>query len=306
MASCHGATSCRHDRKRHQMEIVDSQIHFGPGGIDTVLAEMDTLGIQACLVDEFWGLETWGPGYVLPNGTFRPTRPTVELAAAMHPTRFAYVARVERSDPEVLGLIRQATDDPNARAIRMLPAVTASETTAFASGDYGPVFAQASRSQIPVFLFIAGHVELLPPYLEKHPEAQFVVDHCGMPMEAGISMLDEKRPNRSTDNNGPDLRYFDEVLKLAEYPNVALKWSHAQGMFGELNYPSPGLIPYLRRAIDAFGVERIMWASDIGGNQTGETWHQLLHYLLDSDGVTLDEKQWLFGRTVREILSWRE
>ena len=46
-------------------------------------------------------------------------------------------------------------------------------------------------------------------------------------------------------------------------------------MFGELEYPSPGLIPHLRRAIDAFGVERIMWASDHGGNQTGETWEQL-------------------------------
>ena len=60
------------------MDIVDSQIHFGPGGTEVVVAEMDALNIQACLVDEFWGLETWGPGYALPNGTFRPTRPTVE------------------------------------------------------------------------------------------------------------------------------------------------------------------------------------------------------------------------------------
>ncbi|MDH3641353.1 MAG: hypothetical protein OES38_04615, partial [Gammaproteobacteria bacterium] len=118
------------------MDIVDSQIHFGPGGIDEVVALMDTLGIQACLVDEFWGLETWGPGYTLPNGTFRPTRPTVELAAALHPDRFGYVARVERTDPEVLSLIRIAADDPNARAIRMIPAVTATETDAFAGGDY--------------------------------------------------------------------------------------------------------------------------------------------------------------------------
>ena len=46
------------------MDIVDSQIHFGPGGTVEVLAEMDALGIQACLVDEFWGLETWGPAHV--------------------------------------------------------------------------------------------------------------------------------------------------------------------------------------------------------------------------------------------------
>lgn len=286
------------------MDIVDSQIHFGPGGTEDVLAEMDRLGIQACLVDEFWGLETWGPGYSLPNGTFRPTRPTVELAALLYPSRFAYVARIERADPEVLSLIRIASDDPNARAIRMIPAVTATETAAFAGGGYDEIFAVADDTGMPVFLFIAGHVELMHRYLEKFRDVTFIVDHCGMPMEAGIGMPDAERPDGASIHPGPDVPYFDEVLKLAEHPNVLLKWSHAQGMFGELEYPSPGLIPHLRRAIDAFGVDRIMWASDFGGNQTGETWEQLLHYLLDSDGVTPEEKTWLFGATLRTALDW--
>jgi len=286
------------------VDIVDSQIHFGPGGTERVLADMDALGIQACLVDEFWGLDTWGPGYTLPNGTFRPTRPTVELAAALYPDRFAYVARVERADPEVQSLIRIAGDDPNARAIRMIPAVTATETAAFADGRYDDIFATADAAGLPVFLFIAGHVDLMGRYLQRFRDVIFIVDHCGMPMEAGISMPNADRPDGPSAHPGPDVAYFDQVLKLADHPNVLLKWSHAQGMFGELEYPSPGLIPHLRRAIDAFGVERIMWASDHGGNQTGETWDQLLHYLLDSDGVTRQEKVWLFGQTVRTALNW--
>ena len=258
---------------------------------------MDALGITACLVDEFWGLETWGPGYTLPNGTFRPTRPTVELAAALHPGRMAYVARVERLDPEAHALIRIAGDDPNARAVRMIPAVVEAEVEAFASGGYNSVFEEAQSSGMPVFLFIAGHVELLPQYLERFADVKFVVDHCGMPMEAGIAGDPALHP-------GPNVPYFDEVLKLAQHPNVYLKWSHAQGMFGALDYPSPALIPHLRRAIDSFGAERIMWASDYGGNQTGETWSQLLHYLLDAQGVTDDEKSWLFGKTARAVLDW--
>jgi len=281
------------------VDIVDSQIHFGPGGVDDILANMDRLGIQTCLVDEFWGLETWGPGYTLPNGTFRPTRPTVELAAAQHPDRFGYVARVERTDPEVQALIRIAADDPNARAVRMIPAVTAVECEAFANGDYAETFQTCLDVGMPVFLFIAGHVELMPAYLKQFPDLQFIVDHCGMPMEAGVADI-EGAPLHP----GPQVTYFDEVLKLAAHPNVALKWSHAQGMFGELDYPSPGLIPYLRRAIDAFGADRIMWASDRGGNQTGETWDQLLHYLLDSDGITDVEKTWIFGKTIRSVLDW--
>ena len=76
---------------------------------------------------------------------------------------------------------------PNARAARMIPAVTATETTAFAEGDYSEIFATANAAGMPVFLFIAGHVELLPPYLQAFPDLRFIIDHCGMPMEVGVT-----------------------------------------------------------------------------------------------------------------------
>ena len=286
------------------MEIVDSQIHFGPGGIDQTLAGMDALGIRAVLADEFWGLDSWGPGYNLENGAYRVTSPTAELAAWQHPDRFAYVLRVDRSDPEVESLIRMAQAAPHCRAIRVLPAVTAVELEAFENGGYDTIFATADAAGIPVFLFIAGHVELMHRYLEKFPNLQFIVDHCGMPMEENIGFLDEPIPGEPGGHAGPDVSYFDEVLKLAAHPNAALKWSHAQGMFGELVYPSPGLWPHLRRAIDAFGPERIMWASDHGGNQTGETWAELVFYLRDCPAITDKEKEWLMGKTVRTLLNW--
>lgn len=289
------------------MEIIDSQIHFGPGGIDETLAAMDALGINAVLADEFWGLDNWGPGYTLPNGVLRVTTPTVELAASQHPHRFSYVQRVERLDPEVESLIRMTADAPNARAIRILPSLTAEELTAFETGGYDRIFETANSVGLPVFAYIAGHVELVPRYLKKFPDVQFIVDHCGMPMEAGISFLDEQTPEQaagSTGETGPDLAYFDEVLKLAPYANVALKWTHAQGMFGVSVYPFNALIPYLRRALDAFGVERIMWASDNGGNQTGESWAELLFYIRDCPELSHFEKEWLLGKTVRTLLDW--
>jgi len=286
------------------MEIVDSQIHFGPGGIDKTLAAMDAVGVDAVLADEFWGLDNWGPGYTLPNGAYRVTSPTAELAAWLHPDRFSYVLRIDRLDPEAESLVRMAKDAPHCRAIRMLPALTAAELEAFASGAYDPIFTLAERIGMPVFLFIAGHVELMPRYLAQFPRLQFIVDHCGMPMEANISFLDAATPDQQ--HSGPDVAYFDEVLKLAVHPNVALKWSHAQGMFGMRDYPSIGLRPYLRRAIDAFGANRVMWASDHGGNQTGETWGELVHYIRDSPDLSADEKSWLMGRTVRTVLGWEK
>jgi len=62
---------------------------YGPGHINETLAAMDALGIQAVLAEEFWGLDNWGPGYLLANEVSRGTTPTGELAAAQHPERFS-------------------------------------------------------------------------------------------------------------------------------------------------------------------------------------------------------------------------
>jgi len=176
------------------VEVVDAQVHFGPGGVDQLLAGMDALGISAVLADEFWGLDNWGPGYRLTNGVLRVTTPTAELAATQHPDRFSYVQRLERADPEVNSLVRMAADAPGCRAIRMLPSLTAEELKAFEEGAYAGVFEVAQSVGLPVFLYIAGHVELMPFYLERFGEVQFIVDHCGMPMEQGISFLDAETP----------------------------------------------------------------------------------------------------------------
>ncbi|WP_164844092.1 amidohydrolase family protein [Croceicoccus ponticola] len=289
---------------KSSMDIVDSQIHFGPGQIDETLAGMNALGISAVLADEFWGLDNWGPGYKLAGGGYRVTSPTTELASWLHPDRFSYVLRVDRLDPEVLPLVRIARDAPNLRAIRMLPGLTAEELRAFAEGAYDPVLAQAEALGLPCFFFIPGRAELVGRYLEKFPGLTIIVDHCGMPMESGVSFLDAETPDADTPSDGADLRAFQAVLDLAEWPNARLKWSHAQGMFGVRDYPFPALWPHLRRAIDAFGADRIMWASDIGGNQTGETWGELLHCLRDCAEFTDDEKAWLLGKTVRTALDW--
>jgi predicted TIM-barrel fold metal-dependent hydrolase len=290
------------------VEIVDSQIHFGPGGIEKTLACMEALGIRAVLADEFWGLDNWGPGYTLPNGAYRVTSPTAELAGWQHPERFSYVLRVDRNDPEFASIIRMVRSAPHARAIRILPGLTAAELDAFAAGAYEQMFAVALQCSLPVFVFIPGHVELMARYLRQFPSLQFIVDHCGMPIEANVSFLDAPTPGQNSDaglSHAARLAYFDTVLKLAEFPNAALKWSHAQGMFGVSGYPFAALFPYLRRAVDSFGARRIMWASDHGGNQTGESWAELLFYVIACPDLTEEEKEWLLGRTVRTLLNWR-
>jgi predicted TIM-barrel fold metal-dependent hydrolase len=99
---------------------------------------------------------------------------------------------------------------------------------------------------------------------------------------------------------------LERVCELAQYPNIALKWCHAPGLLSEQEYPYPDLMPRLRRAIDAFGVERVMWASDytVARDQNGNSWAQCLYYVLSSEALSETEKEWLLGRSLRRALNW--
>lgn len=288
------------------MDILDAQVHVGRGGIDTTLAAMDAVGVSSVIIDEFWG--TWqptgpthiDPGYCLENGAWRASWPTAEEASILHPDRFSYLVRIDRADPQLKNIMRVVGSSPHARAFRLQPVWTMEEAHVFAQGGYDELFAIAQDIGLPVCLFIPGFVELLKPYLVKYPDLQFVVDHCGM----GFPNIPPGRPDEEA-SAATDLAYFDKVLSLADFNNVAIKWSHAQDRFGTPHYPYVGLRPFLRRAIEAFGANRLIWASD-NTVITGHSWADLLHYLRDDPELSKDEKRWILGGSARHVFGWKE
>jgi predicted TIM-barrel fold metal-dependent hydrolase len=174
-------------------------------------------------------------------------------------------------------------------------------------GEFEPYFAAADRHGVPVFCWLPGRSHLLVPYLKAFPRLQFILDHCGVgqaPYRLGptaptlVSSVTETRAQR--------VQQFDAVVELAQYPNLALKWCHAPNLFSEQAYPYRDALPVLRRAVDAFGAERVMWASDYTQAHTemGISWTQALYYVLDSDQLSDTEKQWLLGGSVRRALRW--
>lgn len=285
------------------MDVVDGQIHIGPAAVDSTVAAMDALGIRAAVVDEFWGRRPYGdpeffePGYALPNGAWRSGYPTAEAAALLHPGRFATVVRVDPRDPDPDFLLRTVRDTPHTKAIRVLPTWTARDADEFAKGSCDRLFASAEEHGVPVFVYAPGYVELLPAYLERFPALSIVIDHCGMAqpgLSGGRSAADIARVE------SPD--YFEEVLRLAEHGTVALKWSHEQIAFHSPTYPFAGSRPYLRRAIDAFGAGRILWASD--RTVLPFSWSDILHSTRDSPDLSEEERSWILGGTIRRLLDW--
>ena len=286
------------------MDIVDAQVHVGRGKIDATLHAMDALGIRSVLIDEFWGTFSTThpshiqPGHLLPNGAWRTAFPTAEEASLLHPDRFAYLVRIDPRDPDLESVMRAIASSPSARAFRLQPVWTMPEATAFAGGSHFGVLEIAEDLGLPVCFFIPGCVEFLPQYIRRFPKLTFIVDHCGM----GFPTIPVGRPE--ADNlRTRDPGYFAEVLRLAEFPNVALKWSHAQDRLGVCQYPYHGLRPYLRKAIAAFGADRLMWASDHTVLQ-GHRWGDMLYYLRDDPELDQAEKEWILGQTARKVLDW--
>jgi predicted TIM-barrel fold metal-dependent hydrolase len=284
------------------MDIVDAQVHVGPGRIAETLAAMDALGIRSILIDEYWmGSPNGDPGHALPDGAFRPVQPTAELAALTHPQRFSYLVRLDRNDREVASVIRLARDAPHARALRIVPAMARSETEAFAAGEYDGICSAAAESGLPLFMFVSGQARFVARYAEKFPDLKIIIDHCGIlsnsmrkAIGGGLPPLDREA----------QLAAFDEVVALAAHPNVALKWGHAPAIFETPGYPGEGLWPVMRRAVDRFGAERVMWASDVSANQTGETWAELLFGVLGNPDLSAHERECILGRTIRKWLDW--
>jgi len=305
-----------------EIEIIDAQVHLNQLGpdwqtapIDSVIATgieaMDAVGIDRVLIGEAHGFDSqFRPlGEVLPNGAVRTPYPFSERAVELHPARFSYHVVVDFRDPELDRLTAEVQTRPGANSMRIVPVPQTGAVDSLEHGGFDALFAAAERYQVPVFAWVPGRAHLLLPYVQRFPRLQFIVDHCGVgvaPLRVGeLPVTMETSLTGSRDDR---LAELERVCDMAQYPNVALKWCHAPGLLSEEDYPYRDVMPLLRQAIDAFGVERIMWASDytIARDQNANSWAQCLYYLLDSDQISRTEKEWLFGGSVRRVLNWTD
>lgn len=271
------------------MDIVDGQVHSNVLGTETTLAIMDAIGIQAVLIDEYLAPGEGGallPGYTLPNGVLRPIGPNAEAAALRFPDRFATLMRIDPFDPGLEGWIDSLSASPNLRALRTI-IFGAKEGAAFESDGFDRLFAAADAHGLPVFVTCPGRIRHLERYVRKFPDLAFVIDHCGVPFDGP-----------------PGKASLDDTLQLAAHENVALKWAHAPSFLSVEPYPFPDLEPKLRRAVDAFGPERMLWASDYTVTNHRQSWAEALFYLRDSPSLSASDKEWILGRTIRKLLRW--
>jgi predicted TIM-barrel fold metal-dependent hydrolase len=269
-----------------KIDIIDSQVHvFHHLSPAACLGEMDALGIQGAVIDELWEDVVPTPPYeIADNGIHRPLADAASLCARDHPDRFRYLRRVAYLDPELPTIVKSAAEDPMCLALRAC--IHQNTAADFANGKYRALFASAAASALPMFVLTYGMNGGLEPYIAEIGECQFILDHVGW-----VRTKAE----------------WERTLRLSRYPNVSLKWCHPHAAFGTGRFPNSTLDSELKRAVEDFGPERIMWASDATVIRSeGITWSSALSQVRECELLTVDERAWVLGRSARTILRWPE
>jgi L-fuconolactonase len=177
------------------------------------------------------------------------------------------------------------------------------------AGIWDPLLAACEKHRVPVFLFITGWLPQATRIAERFPDLTLIIDHLGL-----------RQPPLDTPEQ-PPFKSLPDLLGLARFPNVFVKLCGLPALSAQ-PYPYADVAPQLRAICDAFGAERLMWASDtsrffgrigIGRFQNPVTlgdypgkhrYADSFHFIRDSDVLTATEKEAILGGTVRRVLGW--
>lgn len=286
------------------MEIVDAQIHIWEGTpsgpwedppnmfdlkqpytFDAAVAAMDAVGIAAAIISP-------PPAYRVraEGGFYRYSSDYAQAALRCHPGRFAYVAHYDHSDPDIADLIADTRAHSGRLGTRVVIR-SPEEWRDFHAGGFAALFAAAEKHEVPVMLFVSGHVSEADSIARAHPGLPLIIDHLGL-----------KQPPWMKPDPEP-FEQLPQLLDLAKYPNVAVKFSGAPGLSRE-RYPFSDLWPHLLRIVRAFGPERLMWGTDITRVRSLHNYSEALGYVRYAKELSDREKELILGGTLRRILRW--
>jgi predicted TIM-barrel fold metal-dependent hydrolase len=199
-----------------------------------------------------------------------------------HPDKLMGVCRVNPEDPAAPDHLSQLTEEAGFHGVRLSPAVDA-------SGDWfrgplmAPLFGRAAELGVPMLIFIRP--ERLPDLarlLEWHPDLDVVVDH--------MASCAPDRPDQ-----------IEQLLELARYPRVYVKISHTWSLSRQ-EYPWRDTHDLVEKVYQAFGGQRIMWATDWPVCLARATYAQTLAVVRDELGfIGAADREWVLGKTTLRL-----
>jgi L-fuconolactonase len=278
------------------MRIIDTQVHapalskpwaFGEqsgfaAATEALLGAMDAVGVDHAII---------APRHDAAMG---------EYAVARHPDRLGRVVMLGADAASIDDQVMLAKATPGVLALRQVVSdyIGTRGAEDLKAGKFGTLFAAAQRHGMAVFLLAPGYPADLADTARAYPDLTMIVDHFGLRQYPPLTMDPdpwEKLPG---------------LLALARYPNVVVKFCGAQ-LLSSQPYPHADVWPVMRRVIDAFGVDRLMWASDFTrlrmtppGTPWRGTYADALRFVSDTDRLSQDERHAILGGTAQRLLNW--
>jgi L-fuconolactonase len=210
-------------------------------------------------------------------------------AARSHPQTFASVPRLTPHTPDLLERMSAWRDQPGVVGGRVV-LLGAQSVREFRAGAYEPLLTAAERHDLPICVFCPHLLAEVGAIARKYGDLTLIVDHLGLPQPP--LMVPDPEPFQA----------LPKLLALAEYPNVSVKLSGAPTLSSE-PFPFADVWPALLRLMDAFGPDRLLWASDYA-RVRDHTYAEALGFVLYSDELSPDDKTAILGRTARRLLRW--
>lgn len=147
----------------------------------------------------------------------------------------------------------------------------------------GPLFRRAEELGVPMLILTKpSRLPDLGALLERHPGLDVVIDHMA-----------DCAPDRRDD--------MQLLLELARFPCVYVKISHTWSISRE-EYPWRDTHELAERVYQAFGGQRLMWATDWPVCLSRATYAQTLSVVRDEmDFFSTEDREWVLGKTALKL-----
>jgi predicted TIM-barrel fold metal-dependent hydrolase len=209
-------------------------------------------------------------------------------AVARFPDRFGIMGRFNPVAPGARERLKSWRKQPGMLGIR-LTFHKPQWATWLNDGSLDWFWGDCERLGIPVMALMPGLLDNVAAIAEKFPRLTFMLDHMA---------------RRSAARDDEAFADIDKLVALARFPNVSVKASSAP-CYTTQPFPFHNIAPYLRQIFDAFGPQRTMWGSDV--TRLPCTYAECLeHFLYHLDFLKGEDKAWVMGRAIAEILRWPE
>ncbi|HEY1341038.1 MAG TPA: amidohydrolase family protein [Bryobacteraceae bacterium] len=196
---------------------------------------------------------------------------------------FQGVARVDPADPVAPDHLSRLTEQ-GFRGVRLSPAGNA-------SGDWfrgplmPPLWKRCHELKVPMTVLAPiGRMPEVGALLEPRPDLTVVIDHMAdCPVDQPAEL--------------------EKLIALKRYPNLFVKVSHTWSL-SKQPYPWRDAQEHVQRLHQAFGPERLMWATDwpIVENTAGASYAKALMVVRDEmKFLNADDLRWMLSKTIERV-----